>query len=518
MSLSKNIGQVAGLYIGTTAPENLTLIWYDSTPAIRAHKVWNDSLSAWVMLDNTVISSITYSELVGIASGTGLAQGAWYKITDRGNALALAITANKIQYVDINGNLIIDDLVSTAVYVVNSNNLYIDDQQGVWDGTNNQLKFNFTTVTPDADSGDDFVYGRRTRSGVTSFIKYTLASLISGESGNSIVWQQGLYFNFLQSLRSQMDVQGGIVSKQYFDTNFMNMQISYNNLADSINSMYYEIQEMVGSLITNVEIYGKQFPYAIEPGTATDIILGDTLANIVQKCQRWFNQLKYASGVQIDQNFTPASTEAAINSNDDVFSAFRKLQKAINNRINEIAFINQFRNAYQYQGIANLNISHRGDAITTGELRFGFCIANVQMLSIGSFSDFVSNSGANGHVYSYTNPTSCVAVPANYGVGATTNYNVVAPVIKLSTITLWIQIMVAADAPAQNLNWTLGRSKVILFGTDVSSYLSNETPSSGNINPYGASLINLKYVGLPSSIFTSSNKNIYINIDTTIGA
>ena len=517
MALTKNIGQVSGLFIGTQPPSNRTLIWFDSTPAIRAHKVYNTALSAWVMLDNTVISNITYSELAGIASGAGLTQGAWYKITDRGNALALAITSTKIQYVDLNGNFIIDDLVASAIYVVNSNNLYIDDQQGVWDAQNHQLKFNFTQVTPDADSGTDFVYGRRTRLGVTTFIKYTMQSLVSAVTGNSITWNQGLYFNFLSELNSQMDVEGGVVSKRYFDTNFMQMQISYNNLADSINDMYTDIQTMVQNLTTNQAIFDKQMPYQMVPGTAAEILTGDTLGDIVQKCQRWFDQLRYSTGIEVGPNFTPAANESSINSADDVFEALRKLQKAMNNRVNEIFAINQFRSAYQHQGLAIVHFSKRGTtAITTGTVRFGVCIANVKMMDVGSASEFISNSGASGHVFAYSNPTSVVGVVFNPGgIAESTEYQVTTPMIKYPTTTIWVQVMVAADATSTNLSWALGRSGVIMFGTNMAPYLSNETPNSGIINPFGAALINLKYVGVPSSLFANANRNVVIDLSLT---
>ena len=128
---SQNIGQIAGLWIGTSAPTNTTLIWFDSTPAIRCHKVYNQAVGAWVVLDQSTISAITYSELKMLAKSAGLTQGSWYKITDTGNILALAITTTKVQYADVNSNFVIDDLAASATYVVSSNNLLIDDINGV---------------------------------------------------------------------------------------------------------------------------------------------------------------------------------------------------------------------------------------------------------------------------------------------------------------------------------------------------------------------------------------------------
>ena len=157
---TKNLGQVSGLWIGTSAPSNTSLIWYDSTPAIRCHKVYSSSLSAWVVLDQSSISSITYTELRNLARGTGLTQGSWYKITDQGNILALAITTTKVQYVDVNNNFVIDDLAASATYAVTSSNLLIDDISGVWDADNNLLKFSFTETAHDGNTDNDFVFGK----------------------------------------------------------------------------------------------------------------------------------------------------------------------------------------------------------------------------------------------------------------------------------------------------------------------------------------------------------------------
>lgn len=81
---TKNLGQVAGVHIGTSAPTNTTLIWYDSTPAVMCHKVYDIALRSWVVLYESVISLITYAELTNIAQNTGLTVGQWYKISNIG--------------------------------------------------------------------------------------------------------------------------------------------------------------------------------------------------------------------------------------------------------------------------------------------------------------------------------------------------------------------------------------------------------------------------------------------------
>ena len=174
---TKNLGQVAGLWIGTSAPSNTSLIWFDSTPAIRAHKVYSARLGAWTVLDQNTISAIAYSDLRNLANSTGLTQGSWYKITDKSNALALAVTTTKIQYNDNNNNLIIDDLAASSTYVVNSNNLLIDNTLGVWDSSTNKLKFTFNdinTVTTNIPN-TLLLYGKH----ASTFIKVSVYRLIS---------------------------------------------------------------------------------------------------------------------------------------------------------------------------------------------------------------------------------------------------------------------------------------------------------------------------------------------------
>jgi len=512
MALTKNIGQVSGLFIGTQPPSNRTLIWFDSTPAIKAHKVYNTALSAWVMLDNTVISNITYSELAGIASGSGLTQGAWYKITDRGNALALAITSTKIQYVDLNGNFIIDDLVASAIYVVNSNNLYIDDQQGVWDAQNHQLKFNFTQVTLDADSGTDFVYGRRTRLGVTTFVKYTLQSLVSAVTGNSITWNQGLYFNFLSELASQMDVEGGVVSKHYFDTNFMQMQTSYNNLADSINDMYTDIQTMVQNLTTNQAIYDKQMPYQMVPGTAAEILTGDTLGNIVQKCQRWFDQLRYSTGIEVGPNFTPAASEGYINSADDVFEAFRKVQKALNNRqaaINAInSILNPFIESFEKVDAFNVHFSHPSSVTDPFQVGAFITSGGKLFMQVNGYRNFYSNN-------SQCNMLGSIPMSEGYKLPGNNQTNIVGFVRRVSGYTnISVQILIRNEVTTtQSFSYNLVNAEI--YGVNVLPYLSSTTPSIGSAT-YNASIINFDFIGLPTTWNFANSRGIVLTLDTTI--
>lgn len=327
---TKNLGQVSGLWIGTSAPSNTSLIWYDSTPAIRCHKVYSASLSAWVVLDQSSISSITYTELKNLAKGTGLTQGSWYKITDQGNILALAITTTKVQYVDVNNNFVIDDLAASATYAVTSSNLLIDDISGVWDAVNNLLKFSFTETAHDGNTDNDFIFGKKQRGGVWSLVKYKLSSFISSVSGNSITWNKGFFFNFLSALRGQYDVSGGVVSKDTYDTQKAALQQSIDNVASSNQAILNSAKNYTDGKTVANEVYSKALPSSPTSGTAIDIARGDTLSGIITKIQRWINQFKTATGIKVGQSFSPSSSRASINNNDTVQSALEKTQKAIN--------------------------------------------------------------------------------------------------------------------------------------------------------------------------------------------
>lgn len=327
---SQNLGQVSGLWIGTSAPTNTTLIWYDSTPAIRCHKVYSVTAAAWVVLDQNVISAITYSELKNLAQSTGLTQGSWYKITDQGNILALAITSTKVQYVDVNNNFVIDDLAASATYIVTSSNLLIDDISGVWDATNKRLKFSFAETANDGNTDNDFVFGKKQRGGVWSLAKYKLSALISAVTGNSVTWNKGIFFNFNSALNAKTDVAGGVVGKNTYDSEKETMNQNIANVAASNQAILNTAKNYTDSKVVPSEIYSKTLPSAPTSGTAIDIAQGDTLSSVVTKIQRWINQFKTATGIKVGQSFSPSSTRASINNNDTVQSALEKTQKAIN--------------------------------------------------------------------------------------------------------------------------------------------------------------------------------------------
>lgn len=333
---SQNLGQVAGLWIGKSAPTNTTLIWYDNTPAIRCHKVYSVTTSAWVVLDQNTISSITYSELKNLAKDTGLTQGSWYKITDQGNILALAITTTKVQYTDVNNNFIIDDLAVSSTYVVNSDNLLVDDISGVWDVTNKKLKFSFEETSHDGNTDSDYLFGKKRRNSVWSLAKYKLAELVSTVTGNSLSWNKGIFFNFNTALSNKINVSGGVVGKSTYDSDKELMQQSIDNISESNKVILNDAKAYTDTKTAASEVYEKVLPNVPKVGTAIDIEKGDTLLAIINKIHSWIAQFKVATGIKVSQSFAPATLKAAINNNDTVDSALRKIQYWYNH-INEIS-------------------------------------------------------------------------------------------------------------------------------------------------------------------------------------
>ena len=329
--MSKNIGQVAGLFIGTTAPTNTALIWYDSSS--HAHKVYNTSLGAWTVLDQQSITSITYSGLVNRASTTGLTQGQWFKITDRSNALALAITSTKVQYADNSGALVINDLGTNIQYHITSGNLLIDNISGVYNTSTGKLVFSFEEGDPIMDintTNVDYIMGISKRGNTRSLKKWKFSKLLSSNANNDISWASGFFLNFGEKLRSFFDVQGGVVSKEVFDNFQQTQQQTIQQIAHNEQLAIQQIANTIAQATDAVQIYSKQLPTAPTTGVAADIVQGDTLSTIVNKIQRWITTFKIATGIKVSSSFAPAPTPDPINNTDTVDNALRKVQKNIN--------------------------------------------------------------------------------------------------------------------------------------------------------------------------------------------
>lgn len=327
---TKNLGQVSGVHIGSTPPSNTILIWYDSTPSQLRHKVYDPTLKQWVVLDQNIISAITYSELTNMAKNSGLYVGEYFQITDRSNALALAITSTKVQYCDALGNILIDDLGTNIQYHVTSSNLQIDDVVGVFDETNRKLVFQFNEQTPDF-TADDYVLGKVQRNNIWSLAKYKLSSFLSKVTGNSITWNGGFFFSFSDALKNALDKAGGVVSKTTYDRDKEQLTTSINNVGKENQNIIQNAHNELNEATKPDSFYGTKLPSISTGGEATDIAKGDTLLNIVSKIQRYINKFKYATGIRISQDFTDRVIPQYVNNNDTVDSAIRKIQYWLKN-------------------------------------------------------------------------------------------------------------------------------------------------------------------------------------------
>lgn len=327
---TKNLGQVAGVYIGNTPPENIILIWYDNTPSQMRHKIYDPGLSQWVVLDQNVISLITYSELVNIAKNVGLSIGQYFQIKDKGNALALAITTTKVQYDDELGNILIDDLGTNIQYHVTSSNLLVDDVAGVFDTVNKKLVFQFKEMVPDF-TADDYIMGKVQRNNVWSLAKYRLSSFLSKVTGNSISWNGGFFFNFGDALKAQLDKKGGVVAKDTYDTDMQKVNQDIANVGKANQQIIDNANKAITDATSDTAIYAKKSPALETGGEPTDAAKGDSLLTILSKFQRYITRFKYATGIRVSQDFTDAVQPEYVNNNDTVDSALRKIQYWLKN-------------------------------------------------------------------------------------------------------------------------------------------------------------------------------------------
>lgn len=329
MSTTKNIGQVAGLFIGTSAPQNTTLIWFDSTTNQRCHKVFDPKTGLWKVLEPGIVALTTYSELVNNAKKNGLSIGKFYQITDKSNVLAITIGTTKVQYVDSLGNILIDDLGTNIQYHVSSGNLLIDDVIGVFDTDTNKLVFSFKEQDP---SSDDYVLGKKRNGTKWDLFKFKISSLISKNANNSITWNKGFFFNFTQSIKSLLNKTGGIVGYDEYSQKTQQIDKQLKEVSKENQTIIQDADKKVTEKTEATAIFDKKIPKNIDVTVAPgDVLLNDTLFNIVSKFQRWINQFKYATGVRLSASFKDAKSMQYINNNDTVESAFGKIQYMLKN-------------------------------------------------------------------------------------------------------------------------------------------------------------------------------------------
>ena len=326
---SQNLGQVAGIWISSYAPENIKLIWYDTTEQI--HKVYNAADGEWKSLNPQIVTNSNISALRAIALATGLTVGKFYYLTDVGT-LAIAITTTKIWYVDSHSNYIVNDLSASIQAYVNSTNLLIDGTTGVWSG--GQLKFDFNIISSGSNlqSNNDFVVMRRQNGTTWTWIKTKISDIISAVSGNSITWYNGLYFNFNSAINGIKNRAGGIVGYDaYIDNN--------NSISQSIAACATDRDEFLGLSkdYTDQEtaaekIYDKAHSEAWTVLVSPPNIPSQTakLEDILQILVSWANVLQNSDKIKIGSGFSPNGRSGNVNYSDTVRAAIEKLVYKLN--------------------------------------------------------------------------------------------------------------------------------------------------------------------------------------------
>jgi len=324
-----NIGQIAALWIAATAPTNTKLIWYDTAQNI--HRIYETTTGNWIALNPQAVTNSTISALTVIAQGTGIAIGKFFYLTDVGT-LAIALTSTKIWYVDTHSNYIVNDLAAAIQYYINSTNLYIDGNAGVWNTSTGRLEFTFTEENS-LNQTNDYVVIRRKNGSVWSWVKSKISNFISTVANNSIIWNNGIYFSFSANINSILNQSGGIVGYDQYLTDIQLLVQDINNVALDNQNYLQQAKTYTDSKTTAAEIYGKGLPAAITPSAVTQTapVVGWSINRILQDIYGWFGNLKYANNINVGINFNPAGSDGNVDATDSVMLAIQKLVKKVAN-------------------------------------------------------------------------------------------------------------------------------------------------------------------------------------------
>ena len=252
---AKNVGQVAGIWIGNVAPENTNIIWFDTNTSERRHKVYDFGQMKWVTLNPQIVVPTTYNELVNTARQSGLSVGSMYKLTDMSNVLAYAVTTTKVQYNDNNDNIIVDDLGTGKEYHVSSSNLLIDGVQGVFDTATNRLIFSFVEDSVDEDV---YLFGKKKVNNVWRLVKAKISALISSQEGNSISWKNGFFFSFNAAINAIINKRGGVVGKTAYDKDMEEIAKDIENVGKENQRILSTAKKYTDDKTTDDEIFSKK--------------------------------------------------------------------------------------------------------------------------------------------------------------------------------------------------------------------------------------------------------------------
>lgn len=305
-----DIGTIAGISIGATAPSNQAIIWYDTTDGL--HKSYNQSLGEWVPMSQAIVAEIAdFNDLINKANlPGGLPIGAFYHVVKRDsdanwNTMVWVVGSTRVQYVDKQNNIIVEDLAGqgTTTQYVASTNYFFDNVVATFDAATSKLNFQFQSVT-DNPAMTDVLYGMRMVGENTTLVKRTIQSLISKSPKNSLAFVDGLYFNFSAAMK------GVIVSEQTDDTNVIGYK-QYTADYAAINKVFKDVQDIVRDWQNNSrEMIFTSKLIEVNPVTATvaapqDLTPNDDITAAFNKIQGWYNRLKLATGASLSSAYAP---------------------------------------------------------------------------------------------------------------------------------------------------------------------------------------------------------------------
>lgn len=305
-----DIGTIAGISIGATAPSNQAIIWYDTTDGL--HKSYNQSLGEWVPMSQAIVAEIAdFNDLINKANlPGGLPIGAFYHVVKRDsdanwNTMVWVVGSTRVQYVDKQNNIIVEDLAGqgTTTQYVASTNYFFDNVVATFDAATSKLNFQFQSVT-DNPAMTDVLYGMRMVGENATLVKRTIQSLISKSPKNSLAFVDGLYFNFSAAMK------GVIVSEQTDDTTVIGYK-QYTADYAAMDKVFKDVQDIVRDWQNNSrEMIFTSKLIEVNPVTATvaapqDLTTNDDITAAFNKIQGWYNRLKLATGASLSSAYAP---------------------------------------------------------------------------------------------------------------------------------------------------------------------------------------------------------------------
>lgn len=330
-----NVGQVSGIYIGSTKPTNTTLIWYDT--AIRKHKFYDPTTKSWATIAPQTVTALNYASLKNEAK-SGLSVGDYYKITDSsyGNVLAIAVSTTKVLYPNYTGNgLIIDDLTGQKHYISAAEDVTINGSGGTV-ASSGKLTFTITEVTT-LVTGDKLVIernGKLNKVGIAALVSTAANNLLKFVTGKGLMVDIATWFNGVK------DKTGGVVSLEKYNKEINTLRNSINSISGTISSQYNLAVAHTDEEITDAKVYAKEMPEDVAttdtqrtmPGKMTK---GAKLSLLIQRIQQWFDYLRWARNIEMYKDFS-FNNSGEINNSDNVQSAIEKLVYKLNKKTTAI--------------------------------------------------------------------------------------------------------------------------------------------------------------------------------------